>query len=76
MGEVNAVSTGPSSLSGHALVAIDKIDTSNTAGFVKTGEFFWKLWLGFLNRRKRRGVAPNMLRSFSISLIPNSLYYP
>ncbi|CAI2294460.1 unnamed protein product [Caenorhabditis sp. 36 PRJEB53466] len=36
MSEVNTVSTGPSSLSGHALVAIDKIDTSNKAGFVKS----------------------------------------
>ncbi|KAF1771670.1 hypothetical protein GCK72_003497 [Caenorhabditis remanei] len=37
MGDVNAVSTSqPSTLSGHALVALDNIDTSNTAGFVKS----------------------------------------
>ncbi|CAO4363370.1 unnamed protein product [Caenorhabditis nigoni] len=39
MGDVTTKTTTisqPSTLSGHALVTLDKIDTSNTAGFVKT----------------------------------------
>lgn len=41
MSDVTSLSSSPaatpSSLSGHALVALDRIDTSNTAGYIKSG---------------------------------------